>query len=64
MLVNSIHETKRELKKYIKEIDTVLDQMAKGNMNQTVGNDYRGVSAASLCPSWASFMASSSKGTS
>ena len=42
MLVNSIHETKRELKKYIKEIDTVLDQMAKGNMNQTVGNDYRG----------------------
>ena len=42
MLVNSIHETKRELKKYIKEIDTVLGQMAKGNMNQTVGNDYRG----------------------
>lgn len=41
-LVESIHETKRELKKYIKEIDMVLDQMAHGNMNQTVGNDYRG----------------------
>lgn len=42
MLVESIHETKRELKKYIKDIDSILAQMARGNMNLTVGNDYRG----------------------
>ena len=42
MLVASIHETKLELKKYIKDIDRVLAQMAQGNMNLTVGNDYRG----------------------
>lgn len=41
-LVASIHETKRELKKYISDIDTTLTQMAHGNMNQTTGNDYRG----------------------
>lgn len=42
MLVASIHETKRELKKYIMDIDYILAQMAQGNMNLTVGNDYRG----------------------
>ncbi len=42
MLVESIHETKRELKKYIHEIDTILSQMAQGNMDLTIGNDYRG----------------------
>lgn len=42
MLVESIHETKRELKKYIQDIDMILAQMAKGNMNLTVGDDYRG----------------------
>ena len=42
MLVESIHETKRELKKYIQDIDMVLAQMAEGNMNLTVGDDYRG----------------------
>lgn len=42
MLVESIHETKRELKKYIYDIDNKLAQMAKGNMNFKIGNDYRG----------------------
>ena len=42
MLVESIHETKRELKKYIQDIDMVLAQMAQGNMDLTVGDDYRG----------------------
>ena len=42
MLVASIHETKGELKKYIKEIDHTLAQMAQGNMNLAVGDDYRG----------------------
>lgn len=42
MLVESIYETKRELKKYIQDIDMVLAQMAKGNMDLTVGDDYRG----------------------
>ncbi len=42
MLVESIHETKRELKKYIHDIDTKLSQMAQGNMDLTIGNDYRG----------------------
>ncbi|MCI8341647.1 MAG: HAMP domain-containing protein [Firmicutes bacterium] len=42
MLVESIHETKRELKKYINDIDDKLSNMAKGNMSLTVGNDYRG----------------------
>lgn len=42
MLVESIHETKRELKKYISDIDTTLAQMAQGNMNLTIGSDYRG----------------------
>lgn len=42
MLVGSIHETKRELKKYINDINTTLAQMAQGNMNLTIGSDYRG----------------------
>lgn len=41
-LVESIHETKHELKKYISDIDTTLSQMAQGNMDMTIGNDYRG----------------------
>lgn len=42
MLVESIHETKRELKKYIDDIDSKLAQMAQGKMDLDVGNDYRG----------------------
>ncbi len=42
MLVESIHETKRELKKYIHDIDFKLNQMAKGNMDLTIDKDYRG----------------------
>ncbi len=42
MLVESIHETRRELKKYIQDIDYTLAQMAQGNMNLTLGNDYLG----------------------
>lgn len=42
MLVNSIHETKRELKKYINDIDHKLAQMADGSMDFSIGNDYRG----------------------
>ena len=42
MLVDSIHETKQELKKYINDIDAKLAQMADGDMNLDVGDDYRG----------------------
>lgn len=42
MLVESIHETKRELKKYIDDIDFKLAEMAEGNMDITIGSDYRG----------------------
>lgn len=42
MLVASIHETKRELKKYIQDIDHKLAQMAQGSMDVTIGSDYRG----------------------
>lgn len=42
MLVHSIHETRRELKKYISDINTTLTQMAQGNMDLSIGNDYRG----------------------
>lgn len=42
MLVASIHETKKELKKYITDIDNKLSEMAKGNMNLTINNSYRG----------------------
>ena len=41
-LVDSIHETKRELKKYISDIDAKLTQMAQGNMDLTIDSDYRG----------------------
>ena len=42
MLVQSIHETKRELKKYIQDIDQKMSQMAEGKMDIVVGEDYRG----------------------
>lgn len=42
MLVESIHETKRELKKYIYDIDDKLAQMAQGKMDLFIDNDYRG----------------------
>lgn len=41
-LVESIHETKQELKKIIKDLDFKLAEMAQGNMDLTIGNDYRG----------------------
>ena len=41
-LVESIHETKRELKKIIHDIDHKMAEMAKGNMALSIGNDYRG----------------------
>lgn len=42
LLIASIHETKQELKKYIKDIDSKLAQMAQGNMSLTVENEYKG----------------------
>ena len=42
MLVESIQETKQELKKYIDDIDQKLDQMARGNMNLEITGGYRG----------------------
>lgn len=42
MLVNSIHETKHELKKYIHDIDEKLAKMAQGTMDVDIGTDYRG----------------------
>ncbi len=42
MLVASIHETKRELKKYIDDIERKLAQMADGNMDLAIDTDYRG----------------------
>ncbi|MEY8391316.1 methyl-accepting chemotaxis protein [Lachnospiraceae bacterium] len=42
MLVESIHETKRELKKYIRDIDSKLADMAEGNMDLSIGSNYRG----------------------
>lgn len=42
MLVASIHETKSELKKYIKDIDNKLSQMADGNMDLVIDSNYRG----------------------
>lgn len=41
-LVASIHETKQDLKKYIHDIDSMLSQMAGGNMDLTVRDDYQG----------------------
>ncbi len=42
MLVASIHETKKELKNYIHDIDYKLAQMAQGKMNLSIDTDYRG----------------------
>ena len=42
MLTQSILETKRELKKYINDINAKLSEMAKGNMDQAIGDDSRG----------------------
>ncbi len=42
MLVESIHETKRELKKYISDIDDKLSQMADGKMDLEITAQYRG----------------------
>ena len=42
MLVESIHETKRELKKYISDIDDKLSQMADGKMEMEITAQYRG----------------------
>ena len=41
-LIESIHETKGELKKIIQDIDHKLSEMAQGNMDLSIGNDYRG----------------------
>ncbi len=41
-MVESIHETKRELKKYISNINSELSQMAEGNMDISVSVGYRG----------------------
>ena len=41
-LVASIHETKQELKKYINDIDDKLAQIAQGNMDLSIKEDYRG----------------------
>ena len=42
MLVESIHETRKELKKYINDIDSKLAQMAEGKMNLRIDLNYRG----------------------
>ena len=41
-LTEAIHETKRELKKYIQDINTKLNEMAQGKMDLAIGNNYRG----------------------
>ena len=41
-LTEAIHTTKRELKIYISDIDAKLAQMAEGNMDLEIGDDYRG----------------------
>ena len=42
MLVESIYSTMRELKNYIKDINDILAQMAQGNMDLSVNNEYKG----------------------
>lgn len=42
MLVESIYETKQELKKYIHDIDSKLAQMAEGRMDLSIDLNYRG----------------------
>ncbi len=41
-LIEAIHETKKELKKYIQDINSKLNEMAQGKMDLAIGNDYRG----------------------
>lgn len=41
-LVESIHVTRRDLKKYIQNIDTILSNMAQGNMDLRIEEEYRG----------------------
>ena len=41
-LIASIHETRNELKHYIKDIDSNLAQMADGNMDLVIDSQYRG----------------------
>lgn len=41
-LVESIHETRKDWKKYISDIENNLSQMADGNMNLTITEEYRG----------------------
>lgn len=41
-LVESIHETRRDLKKYISDIENNLSQMAGGNMDLRITEEYRG----------------------
>lgn len=41
-LTEAIHTTKRELKRYISDIDEKLATMAEGNMDLAIGHDYRG----------------------
>ena len=42
MLVNSIHSTRTELKKYIEDIANKLSLIAEGDMNQTIDIQYLG----------------------
>lgn len=42
MLTDAIHTTKRELKKYIDDIDGKLAKMAQGDMDLSIGTDYKG----------------------
>ena len=42
MLVDSIHETKSVLKRYIYDIDSKLAQMAQGSMDLSIDTDYIG----------------------
>lgn len=41
-LVESIHETRKDLKKYISDIESNLSQMANGNMDLHITEEYRG----------------------
>ncbi len=41
-LVESIHETRKDLKKYISDIDKNLSQMAEGNMDLRITEEYLG----------------------
>lgn len=41
-LVESIHETRKDLKKYISDIDATLSRMASGDMDLSINEEYRG----------------------